>query len=342
MNKVLVIEQDLSISSNISQLLSLSNFDVLNAFDGPSGIEMAYQSEPDIIICSRELPVIDGLGVLHLIRQQAGCSNVIFIMISPKLEWEEIRLALDNGIDDFIFRPLNCSEIMMVIKKRIKNQQSNEQERKYLNGASKSDLTSLINNKPEISLRKKQQIYREGARASHLYYVKSGTVKEYKINDDGKEFILNIYKPGDFFGYFAMLENSLHTETSETIEDTVLVEIPQHEFTKFIEENPLSMRYLINKLTQNIKQQEHKLINIAYNSLRKKVADTLIELHHKFCIHNQELYIELSRDNLAAIVGVAKESLIRTLKDFEQESLINLTHNKVKVINLKKLETMVN
>ena len=102
------------------------------------------------------------------------------------------------------------------------------------------------------------------------------------------------------------------------------------------------MRFVLNTIVHNLKEHESKLLNIAYNSLRKKVADALIELHRKCCVRNHELFIEMSRDNLAAVVGVAKESLIRTLKDFEQEALINLTHNKVKVINLKKLETMVN
>lgn len=342
MTKVLVIEQDEAVSQSLTQLLSLSNFEVSIATDGPSGVAHAYQDNPMIIICSKELPVIDGFGVLQLIRQHENCAKAIFIMLSQKLEWEEVRTALDHGIDDFIFKPINYNHTMTVIQKRLQHQYSPQPIRKQTNGSPVNFLESLVSGKKEIFLKKRQQVFREGSRPSQLYYVSSGTVKSSRINDDGKEFIMNLHKTGDFFGHVAILENELQAETTETMEDTLLIEIPALEFLQYLENNPSAMRFVLNTIVHNLKEHESKLLNIAYNSLRKKVADALIELHRKCCVRNHELFIEMSRDNLAAVVGVAKESLIRTLKDFEQEALINLTHNKVKVINLKKLETMVN
>ena len=103
------------------------------------------------------------------------------------------------------------------------------------------------------------------------------------------------------------------------------------------------MRKFIGILARNIDDKEEQLLAIAYNSLRKKVADTLIVLQRKYNPKNDaDFYIDLSRENLAAIAGVAKESLIRMLSELKDEKLVALEGSKIRILNYSKLEKMYN
>ncbi|MFA6060349.1 MAG: helix-turn-helix domain-containing protein [Taibaiella sp.] len=103
------------------------------------------------------------------------------------------------------------------------------------------------------------------------------------------------------------------------------------------------MKKIIGILAKNIDDNEEKLLAIAYNSLRKKVADTLVTLHKKYNQKDDEAFhVDLSRENLAAIAGAAKESLIRMLSELKDEKLIVLEGSKIKILNYTKLENMYN
>lgn len=87
---------------------------------------------------------------------------------------------------------------------------------------------------------------------------------------------------------------------------------------------------------------EHQLLKLAYNSLRKKVADSLLTIQHKYSNGSKNFKIDISRENLANIAGTAKESVIRTLSDFKDEKLINIEHGDIVILDEKKLSTLVN
>jgi CRP-like cAMP-binding protein len=96
-------------------------------------------------------------------------------------------------------------------------------------------------------------------------------------------------------------------------------------------------------LAKDISEKEDHLIRLAYNSLRKKVADSLLALQRKYQKKDEEKFsIDISRENLATIAGTATESLIRTLSDFRNEKLIEITNGSIVIINQKKLENLAN
>jgi CRP-like cAMP-binding protein len=90
-------------------------------------------------------------------------------------------------------------------------------------------------------------------------------------------------------------------------------------------------------------EKENQLLGIAYNSLRKKVAEALLLIQKKYQQKKDEKFIiDINRDSLATIAGTAKESLIRTLSDFKYEKLIDIEDGNISIINEKKLEHLVN
>ena len=147
---------------------------------------------------------------------------------------------------------------------------------------------------------------------------------------------------GEFFGYTAMLENSVYKVSADALEDSEIAAIPRNEFEELINSNYEVSKKFIKLLASDVTQKEEQLLHIAYNSLRKKVADTLLAVEKRFKNNPEKFNINLSRENLAAVAGTATESLIRTLTDFKSEKLIDIQDGKITILNYQKLEGMVN
>jgi CRP-like cAMP-binding protein len=118
--------------------------------------------------------------------------------------------------------------------------------------------------------------------------------------------------------------------------------IPREEFDALIKENPVVMKKFLQILAGNVTEKENQLLGLAYNSLRKRVADALIMLRHKFGTGQTPFSIHISREDLANIAGTATESLIRTLSDFRAEKLIDIKDGNIVLLNEKKLEGLYN
>ena len=191
--------------------------------------------------------------------------------------------------------------------------------------------------------KKKQAIYTEGNHPNRLYYIKKGKVKTIKINDTGKELTVGLFAEGDFFGYNALLEETVYKETAEAIEEVEIAIIPREDFENLLHNNREVMHKFIKLLAKNVTEKENQLLGLAYNSLRKRVADALLSLQKKYQKDNlEEFSIHISREDLANIAGTATESLIRTLSDFKSEHLIEIKNGNITIINQKKLTEMLN
>ena len=167
-------------------------------------------------------------------------------------------------------------------------------------------------------------------------------MKTFKSNDDGKELVVGLYTEGDFLGYVALLEGSSYKETAEAMEDSELAIIPKADFDELMNSNPQVAQKFIQLLAKNVADKEEHLLGLAYNSLRKKVADALMSLQRKYKTGDGHFSINISRENLASIAGTATESLIRTLGDFRTEKLIDIKEGNIIILNEKKLENLLN
>lgn len=352
MKKILVIEDNLEVRENIVEILSLSNYSVIEAQNGKEGVEVAIKEVPDLIVCDIMMPVLDGYGVLHMLSRNPATSSIPFIFLTAKSEKSDFRKGMESGADDYLTKPFDGIELLNAIETRFKK--SALLERRYTND--RSGLNSLMAHAREdakirltgpdretYSFRKKQTLYHEGQRPVHVYFVISGKVKISKTNEYGKELITNILGPGDFFGYMPVLEEKNYSDSAEVLEDAELMVIPRSDFIKLINENNQVARQFIKLLTQNVVAKEEALLNLAYNSLRKKVSTGLLQVYDKFGgDKNDKLNIDISRENLSHVVGVATESLIRTLGDFKAERLIDIRDGKIYIVDEKRLRNLIN
>lgn len=354
MKTILLIEDNEDIRENLAEILELANYNVLTAPDGQAGVTSAIQNKPDLIICDIMMPVLDGYGVIHMLQKNQDTINVPFIFLTAKAERIDIRKGMELGADDYITKPFSSTELLNAVESRLKKAELLKKDlpsdinglNTLVNATTGKDLLSeLTKERSTHTYKKKEVVYNEETRPYRLYYVLKGKVKTYKTNDDGKELLTNIYGPGSFFGYTALLENTLYKESAETIEETELALVPRDDFESLVNNNRHIMLKFIQILANNVTQKEHQLLKLAYNSLRKRVADAILDLHKKFTAESngeKQVYIDISRENLANIVGTAKESVIRTLSDFKDEQLIDIIKGDIIIRNEKKLESLLN
>src|SRR6476661_2603303 len=318
MKTILLIEDNELIRENTAEILELAGYDVLTAENGKLGVEQALAKKPDLVVCDIMMPVLDGYGVLQIFNQNPQLSGVPFIFLTAKTE----RLsAITSRLNRF--RHLNPDDDLQ-----------GEGLNEFLDDArAVGNLASLSADRKVYQVRKKQDIYLEGDEPNRVYFLKSGRVKTVKTTDAGKELITGLYGPGEFFGYLPLLENTDHSDSAVAVDDSELVYIPKDDFTQLVMRNPEVGQQFIRLLAGRVSEREQQLLGMAYSSIRRRVADILLRLHEQ----SEEGSIQLSREDMAAMVGTASESLIRTLSEFKQDGLIELTPKNIKVLQPEKL-----
>jgi CRP/FNR family transcriptional regulator, cyclic AMP receptor protein len=350
MKKILLIEDNKEVRENTAEILELAGYDVKTAADGKKGVEEANKNKPDIIICDIMMPVLDGYGVLHLLSKNVDTVNIPFIFLTAKTERGEIRKGMEMGADDYITKPFDKIELLNAVEGRLKKAESIKKEyQTNIDGltsfigdiAGKDAERKFLEGKKLSSYKKKENIYREGDMPRGMYYINKGKIKLFKIHDAGKELIINLLGDGDFFGYTALLSGKDYPETAQALEDSDVTFIASEDFFKLIYNNREVAKKFLHILTRNVSEQQDKLLELAYSSVRKRVAEALIQLQEK---HQgpTPFSISFSREDLANIVGTSTESLIRTISDFKEEKLVEVNDGKIFLLNDKKLKEMKN
>ena len=351
MKKILIIEDEPEVRENIAEILALSNYEVLKAEDGLVGVELALAATPDLIICDIAMPGLDGYEVLYSLHRHARTSGIPFIFLTASTEKEQVRKAMTAGADDYISKPFEGIELLRAVESCFKKRQlrhaavaQKSSSSGELQPASIMELLRLQPDQRDIHFfHKKQMIYQEGQRPTAIYYVLTGKIKIYRIHPDGKEFITNIAGGGEFLGYTALLQDVNYQDNAQVLDEGALMHVPRQEFLQFMLTDSRVSQYFIDLLARNVKAQEHSLINLAYNSLRKRVANGLLQLVAKFPEgEGSDPSVGISRDNLSHFIGSATESLTRTLSDFRNERLIDIRDGKIFLLYRERLSNLAN
>lgn len=349
MKTILIIDDNNEIRENIAEILTLGGYKALMAENGKQGIEMAIREKPSLIVCDIMMPELDGYGVLHLLRKNPETENIPFIFLTAKSERSDFRKGMEMGADDFITKPFDDLELLNAIEIRLKKYE-------VLQGKYASDeggLNRLVKDLQDSGLfemdlanydsevfSKKQLVYTEGKRPKYLFYVKRGKIKTYRQNDDGKEYITHLFGEGDFIGYITLLEDKNYDDNAEVLEEAELIMIPKDDFLNAVFNDLRVATKFIRLISENVKGQEQRLLGLAYDSLRKRIAKALIDINSKFNKSDVKP-LDISRDDIAQYVGTATESLIRTLSDFKSEQLIEIKEGKIRIVNPEKLSKLV-
>jgi CRP-like cAMP-binding protein len=212
----------------------------------------------------------------------------------------------------------------------------------FINDVKNAGIISHLTGEYEIEhYSKKQSLYHENKKPRYLFYLVKGKVKSFRTNDDGKEYITNLFNEGDFIGYSALIEDRNYDDSAVVLEDAEVMQIMKDDFLEMIHSNMDVAAKFIRIITRNVKEKEERLLHLAYSSLRKRVAAALTDIHGKFNTGDTNHPLEISRDDFAQYVGTATESLIRTLSDFKSEKLIEIREGKITVPDVAKLKKLL-
>ncbi|MFD2245383.1 response regulator [Pontibacter ruber] len=353
MKKILLIEDNQEIRENTAEILSLANYQVVEAENGKVGVELAKAEQPDLIICDIMMPQLDGYGVLHMLGKNPATSSIPFIFLTAKSEKDDFRKGMNLGADDYLTKPFDDLELLDAVEMRLKKNEILKAEfSKTVEGLDNfiqeakgmEDLNKLISDNRKVTVfKKKHNLFLEGNYPNALYFLSKGKIKTFKSNEEGREYITGLYKDGDFIGYLDLMEEKQYRESAQALEDSEVYIIPKDDFFSLLYYNRDIANKFIKILSDNLADREERLLKLAYNSVRKRVAEALLLVEKQFKqTEGGKPQISISREDLASIVGSSKEAVIRTLADFKDEKLIDSKGSKITILNLDKLARMRN
>ena len=350
MNSILVIDDNADIRENTAEILELAGYKTFTAENGKQGVEIAIREMPDVIVCDIMMPELDGYGVLHMLRKNIETQNIPFIFLTAKTERSDFRKGMEMGADDYLTKPFDDIELLNAIEIRLKKAailnsgyaSSQQGVAQFIKDVKDSGLLKHLSDQYDVeSYSKKQTLYHEGKKPRYLYYLVNGKVKAFKPHPDGKEYITDLFSEGDFIGYSALISDKNYDDSTVVLEEAEIMQIPKEDFLQMIYSDITIAAKFIRIITQNVKEKEERLLNLAYSSLRKRVAKALVDICTKFNTVEQNKPIEISREEIAQYVGTATESLIRTLSDFKAEKLIEIKEGKITIAIPDKLNTLL-
>lgn len=349
--KILIIEDNNDIRESSTEILELAGYKVLQAANGKIGVELAQKHLPDMILCDIMMPELDGYGVLYLLSKNQNTENIPFIFLTAKTERSDMRKGMEMGADDYLTKPFDDIELLNTIESRFNKHQKLEsfysqslESLKHLVNQNHGldELKKIIADRKVKYIRKKQIIYYEGDSISGIYLILSGKVKAIKLNDDGREFVTGMYGPEDYIGIQAMLSGDHHNETVEAIEDTTICLLPKETVNQLLDNYTDIGQKFIKVLSSNLIEKEEQLLQLAYHSVRKRMAEILLRLAKSSTDGADELIIRISREDLASMAGMATETVSRTLSDFKDENIIEKKGSVIHILDSSKLLKMKN
>ncbi|SNZ00744.1 response regulator [Flagellimonas pacifica] len=346
MKTILLIEDDLALRENTAELLELSDYMVHTAPNGKIGIQMAKEKMPDIVVCDIMMPEVDGYGVLEELSSDETTKHIPFIFLSAKTEHKEIRKGMDMGADDYLTKPFEEEDLISAIESRLakaeilKNMTSASVSTKQHGNEMRSlnELKNFFDDNGEIlEYDRNDCIYKEGEHSNKIFLILKGVVKCHKMDEDGKELITSLHRADDFLGFTSFVDNVPYLESATAVEPTELAAISKADLKDVLENNHTVSLELMELLSENITGFKDQLLQMAYSSVRKKTAQTLLQFA-EILNRKVEEPIKISRSDLASVAGIATESLIRTLSGFKKEGLIDIEGRNIRILQLKQLQ----
>lgn len=196
------------------------------------------------------------------------------------------------------------------------------------------DETSSLNDAKACSYYKKNQpLFVEGSTPRGVYCVNQGKVKIFTRGEEGKEQIIHIAKAGEIVGFRAMFSGEPYAVAASTLEECNICFISKNDFLDLVDTNQTLRNGIMKELSKELADRAMFITNMAQKSVRERLAFSLVLLKD---IYEDEM-INLSREDLANFIGTATETLIRLLKDFKEEGLIQTHTRKIEIVDQEGL-----
>jgi CRP-like cAMP-binding protein len=214
-----------------------------------------------------------------------------------------------------------------------------------LAGLPQDDFELLTANKSEHIFKKGEVVFREGAFPAGIFYIIDGMVKKYKADKDGKEQIIYVANAGELIGYHAILSEERFPDSAATLEESRIAFIPREDFLHALNQSAMLSRRLLRTLSHEFAVLINNVTLFAQRSVRERLALQLIVIREKYKSDFQSgepVEINLSREDLASVVGTARENIVRILTELREDKIIETKGRKIIVLDVNRLIAMAN
>jgi CRP-like cAMP-binding protein len=207
------------------------------------------------------------------------------------------------------------------------------------------DYREMTRNARQEKYKKGQTIFREGGIPTGIYYILEGKVKKYKVDNFEKEQIIYVANAGELIGYHAVLSTERYPDSATALEESLVLFIPKEDFLGVLERSPMLSSRLLKMLSHEFTVLSNSITIFAQRPVRERLAIALIVLREKFKKGTPEgapILINMSRDDIANMVGTTRENVVRLLREFKDENLIATQARKISITDIKKMITVSN
>jgi len=207
------------------------------------------------------------------------------------------------------------------------------------------DYALLTAHKTEQVYSKGEIIFREGAYPSGIFYIVDGKVKKYKVDKDRKEHIIYVANAGEILGYHAILSEDRYPDSASTLEKSRIAFIPKEDFLNTIDRSPLLSNRLLKTLSHEFAVLANSLTMFARKTVRERLALQLIVIREKYKANSVEgmpVEINISREDLASLVGTARENVVRVLTEFKENNILETKGRKIIIRDVNQLIAIAN
>lgn len=200
------------------------------------------------------------------------------------------------------------------------------------------ELEAIASNKQSQVYRKGQAIFQEGNAAQGLYCVHRGKIKITQTGGDGKEQIIRLAKGGEVLGFRSVLTDTRYTTSAVALDECVVCFVPRADFLRLVQSNPQFATSLMKSLASALGEAEARMLQLAYKPVRERLAEALLLLQRTFEEPGEARFsMAVSREDLASLVGTAKETAIRLLSDFKDAGLIATQGSQITLLAPERL-----
>ncbi|GGA73915.1 Crp/Fnr family transcriptional regulator [Flavobacterium palustre] len=210
-----------------------------------------------------------------------------------------------------------------------------------LKALNKEELVKLAECKTSRLVKKGEVIFEEGENVNGIFCVKDGVCKLTKLSPNGKDHIVKLVTKGELLGQRSMISEEPVNLSAVALEDMQVCFIPKSEIMGFFDKNNQFSMNVMRTICGDLKESDDLVVNMAQKTVKQRLAETLIYLQDTFGKNEDDsLKIQLTRDELASMIGTATESCIRLLSDFNKLGLIELKAKKITLKNIPQLKKM--
>ena len=210
-----------------------------------------------------------------------------------------------------------------------------------LKALSKDELIHLANCKDSVTVKKGEVIFNEGDVMNGVYCIKEGTCKLVKMNSNGKDTIIKLITKGELLGQTSILTEEKSKLSAVAVDDMRVCFIPKSEILGFIDDNKSFSFEVTKNVCQNLNDATNFAVNHTHKTVKERLAISLLEILNSAGTDNEGyLNLQLTREEIASMVGTATESCIRLLAELKKENLIDLKGKKIKILKLNELRNL--